>query len=252
MAASIEVSEEKGVRYLHFGSHWIQGAMRLARPWALELEYTRDMMVALLLRSTAPWPKSVLVIGLGAGSVAKFLYRHRPRAILTVVEIEPAVVNAASQFFKLPDDARRLAIEIGDGNDFVAATRRHFDLIMVDGYDAKCRAGMLETLQRGFVTYQRAMGIPPGLIVCKYVLRNSLISTVTQIGLLFGILLAGAVVVETVFQWPGIGAYAFEAILHSDYAAVMGFTVYAGVVFGLVNLLVDVLHALLDPREGAA
>jgi peptide/nickel transport system permease protein len=110
------------------------------------------------------------------------------------------------------------------------------------------RAGVLETLQRSYVTYQRAMGIPAGLIVWKYVLRNSLISTVTQIGLLFGILLAGAVVVETVFQWPGIGAYAFEAILHSDYAAVMGFTVYAGVVFGLVNLCVDICHTLLDPR----
>jgi peptide/nickel transport system permease protein len=114
------------------------------------------------------------------------------------------------------------------------------------------RAGVLETLQRNYVVYQRAMGIPAGLIVWKYVLRNSLISTVTQIGLLFGILLAGAVVVETVFQWPGIGAYAFEAILHADYAAVMGFTVYAGVVFGIVNLGVDICHALLDPREGGA
>jgi peptide/nickel transport system permease protein len=114
------------------------------------------------------------------------------------------------------------------------------------------RAGVLETLQRSFVTYQRAMGIPAGLIVWKYVLRNSLISTVTQIGLLFGILLAGAVVIETVFQWPGIGAYAFEAILQSDYAAVMGFTVYAGVVFGVVNLIVDVGHAVLDPRQAAA
>jgi len=114
------------------------------------------------------------------------------------------------------------------------------------------RAGVLETLQRSFVTYQRAMGIPPGLIVWKYVLRNSLVSTVTQIGLLFGILLAGTVVIETVFQWPGIGAYAFEAILQSDYAAVMGFTVYAGVVFGVVNLIVDIFHALLDPREAAA
>lgn len=110
------------------------------------------------------------------------------------------------------------------------------------------RAGVLDTLQRSFVTYQQAMGIPSGLIVWKYVLRASLISTVTQIGLLFGILLAGTVVIETVFQWPGIGAYAFEAILQSDYAAVMGFTVYAGVVFGVVNLLVDVSHALLDPR----
>ncbi len=114
------------------------------------------------------------------------------------------------------------------------------------------RSGVLETLQRPFVTYQRAMGIPAGLIVWKYVLRNSLVSTVTQIGLLFGILLAGAVVIETVFQWPGIGAYAFEAILHSDYAAVMGFTVYAGVVFGIVNLIVDILHAILDPRGAAA
>jgi ABC-type dipeptide/oligopeptide/nickel transport system permease component len=114
------------------------------------------------------------------------------------------------------------------------------------------RAGVLETLQRSFVTYQRAMGIPAGLIVWKYVLRNSLISTVTQIGLLFGILLAGAVVIETVFQWPGIGAYAFEAILQSDYPGVMGFTVYAGVVFGVVNLIVDVSHAVLDPREAAA
>src|SRR6516165_5360776 len=113
------------------------------------------------------------------------------------------------------------------------------------------RAGVLETLQKSFVMYQRAMGIPGGLIVWKYVLRNSLISTVTQIGLLFGILLAGAVVIETVFQWPGIGAYAFEAILHSDYAAVMGFTVYAGVVFGIANLIVDILHAILDPRGAA-
>jgi len=113
------------------------------------------------------------------------------------------------------------------------------------------RAGVLETLQKSFVMYQRAMGIPAGLIVWKYVLRNSLISTVTQIGLLFGILLAGAVVIETVFQWPGIGGYAFEAILHSDYAAVMGFTIYAGVVFGIANLLVDIGHAVLDPRQAA-
>jgi peptide/nickel transport system permease protein len=113
------------------------------------------------------------------------------------------------------------------------------------------RAGVLETLQKGFVAYQQAMGIPNALVVWKYVLRNSLISTVTQIGLLFGILLAGTVVIESVFQWPGIGFYAFQAILQSDYAAVMGFTVYAGGVFILANVLVDIVHALLDPREAA-
>src|SRR5512136_2351991 len=66
MTTSIETSEEHGVRYLHFGSRWIQGAMRVARPWALELEYTRDMMMALLLRPAPQWPRKVLLIGLGA------------------------------------------------------------------------------------------------------------------------------------------------------------------------------------------
>jgi peptide/nickel transport system permease protein len=110
------------------------------------------------------------------------------------------------------------------------------------------RAGVLDTLQKPFVTYQQAFGIPRAIIVWKYVLRNALTSTVTQIGLLFGILLAGAVVIETVFQWPGIGLYAFDAIVHSDYAGVMGFTVYAGGVFMLVNLLVDIVHEVIDPR----
>ena len=93
------------------------------------------------------------------------------------------------------------------------------------------------------------MGMPRSLIVWKYVLRNALTSTVTQIGLLFGILLAGAVVTETVFDWPGIGTYAVNSILRSDYNAVMGFTVWAGSIFIVVNLLVDIAHTLVDPRE---
>jgi len=84
------------------------------------------------------------------------------------------------------------------------------------------------------------------------VLRSALTSTVTQIGLLFGILLAGAVVTETVFDWPGIGTYAVNSIIRSDYNAVMGFTVWAGTIFLIVNLLVDVTHTVIDPRERAA
>ena len=81
---SIEISEAKGVRFLHFGSPWVQGAMRIARPWALELEYTRDMMFPLLLKREN-WPKRVLMIGMGSASLLKFLYRYRPAAHLTVV-----------------------------------------------------------------------------------------------------------------------------------------------------------------------
>ena len=114
------------------------------------------------------------------------------------------------------------------------------------------RAGVLDVMESNFALYERAMGLPRALIVWKYVLRSALTSTVTQIGLLFGILLAGAVVTEAVFDWPGIGTYAVNSILRSDYNAVMGFTVWAGAIFIVVNLLVDVAHTLVDPRERAS
>ena len=144
--ASIDISETRGVRYLHLGSELIQGAMRIARPWALELEYTRDMMVPLLLQEDAAWPKSVLQIGLGSASLTKFLYRHRPEAAITVVEILPEVVVAARQCFKLPEDDDRIRVVIDDGAAFVAGSRRRFDLILVDGFDESGRTGMLDTV----------------------------------------------------------------------------------------------------------
>lgn len=146
MSFPIDISEEAGVRYLHFGSDWIQGAMRIARPWHLELDYTREMMASLLLRDDARFPRRVLLIGLGAASLTKFLYRNFPLAKLTVVEIEPRVVAAARQFFKLPEDPLRLEIVIDDGASFVANTNKSYDLILVDGFDENARAGELDTL----------------------------------------------------------------------------------------------------------
>jgi spermidine synthase len=142
----IDISEEAGVRYLHFGSTWIQGAMRIARPWNLELEYTQEMMVSLLLRDDAHWPRKVLLIGLGAASLTKFLYRNLPLAHLTVVEIEPSVVTAARQFFKLPEDSKRINLVIGDGAEYVLDNDKRFDLILVDGFDENARPGVLDTL----------------------------------------------------------------------------------------------------------
>jgi spermidine synthase len=144
--SSIEVSEEEGVRYLHFGTHWIQGAMRIARPWSLVLEYTRDMMYPLLLAPDAAWPRSVLVIGLGAASIPRFLYRHFPRAAQTIVECDPKVVDVARASFRLPEERPRFRIEIGDGADYVIASDRRFDWIIVDGFDGHGRPGTLDTL----------------------------------------------------------------------------------------------------------
>ncbi len=146
MSCSIDISEASGVRYLHFGSTWIQGAMRIARPWNLELEYTKEMMASLLLREDSHFPRKVLLIGLGAASLTKFLYRYYPLAKLTVVEIEPNVVAAARQYFKLPEDSLRLNIVIGDGAEYVLNSTKTYDLILVDGFDADARAGVLDTL----------------------------------------------------------------------------------------------------------
>lgn len=142
---TITISEERGVRYLHFASPWIQGAMRIGRPYALELEYTRDLMVPLLLRDD-DWPRTVLQIGLGAASVTKFLYRFRPRSRITIVETLEDVVIAARQYFRLPDDPERVHLSMGDGRGFVENSRNRFDFIIVDGFDEKGRAGRLDSL----------------------------------------------------------------------------------------------------------
>jgi ABC-type dipeptide/oligopeptide/nickel transport system permease component len=110
------------------------------------------------------------------------------------------------------------------------------------------RAGVLNVMSSNFVFYQAAMGIPRRRVVWKYILRSALIGTLTQIGLIFGLLIANAVVVETVFDWPGLGSFAVSSILQSDYNAIMSFTLFVGVVFILVNLMVDVAQAVLDPR----
>ncbi len=142
---SIEVSEKAGVRYLHFSSNWVQGAMRIQRPNALELPYTREMMAGLLLRE-APWPRDALLIGLGAGSLAKFIYHQLPAARITVVEIDPQVEIVARLHFGLPDDPRRLRVLIADGVEYMLAGESRHDCMLIDGFDGKGRAGALDTL----------------------------------------------------------------------------------------------------------
>ncbi len=144
MNPPIDIREEAGVRYLHFGSEWVQGAMRIARPWHLELAYTQEMMAGLLFHE-APWPRRVLLIGLGAASLTRFLHKYYPSSHLDIVEISPAVVAAAKQFFKLPPPNPNVSIHIADGAQFVLETNQKYDLILVDGFDEHARAGALDT-----------------------------------------------------------------------------------------------------------
>jgi ABC-type dipeptide/oligopeptide/nickel transport system permease component len=110
------------------------------------------------------------------------------------------------------------------------------------------RSGVLDVIQREFILYEKAMGLPSLLIIGKYLLRNAITSTVAQIGLLFGSLLAGAVVIERVYDWPGLGLYAVESIVKFDYKATLAITLWAGLAYSMANLVVDIAQAIIDPR----
>ncbi len=144
-SSAIDISEAGGVRFLHFGSEWVQGAMRINRPWGLELTYTKEMMAGLLLRPRSEWPKKILMIGLGAGSLARYAYRYLPESKITVVEINPQVEWIAREYFKLPDDPKRLRVIIADGIDYVLSAPGEFDCILLDGFDAEASPGALDS-----------------------------------------------------------------------------------------------------------
>lgn len=110
------------------------------------------------------------------------------------------------------------------------------------------RSTMLEVLKQDYIRTARAKGLFEHIVILKHALRNALVPVVTVIGLQLGALLGGAVLTETVFSWPGVGSYTIEAILKSDYPVVQGAVMLMAVVFVVVNLIVDLLYAYLDPR----
>ena len=142
--STVEVTEERGVRSLHLGTGAIQSSMRLSRPWDLELAYTRAMMAFLLF---VPKPADILMIGLGGGSLAKFIRRQRPDIRIRVVELNPQVVAAARSHFFLPPDDDCLEVRIEDGASYVPAHPESADVILLDGYDAGDQVESLATLE---------------------------------------------------------------------------------------------------------
>jgi len=166
----ITLSEDRGVRYLHFGTEWIQGAMRLSRPWEIELEYVRQMMAWLLFLDPARAGTSVLQLGLGAGALTKFCWAQFPLAV-TAVERDPQVIAVARSMFSLPpDDARLAVIEDGAG-EFVARQaarliqrkRARHDVIQIDVYDAAARGPVEDSV--AFYGNCRALLKDAGIVV---------------------------------------------------------------------------------------
>jgi peptide/nickel transport system permease protein len=110
------------------------------------------------------------------------------------------------------------------------------------------RSSMLEVMSEDYVRTARAKGVVPWRVISKHALRNAMLPTVTVIGLQVGLLMGGAVITETIFSWPGVGQIAYESIFRRDYAMIQGVVLYGATLFVLVNLAVDILYAVLDPR----
>ena len=110
------------------------------------------------------------------------------------------------------------------------------------------RSSMLEVMNEDYVRTARAKGVVPWRVIVKHALRNAMLPTITVIGLQVGLLMGGAIITETIFSWPGIGLYAYNSISARDYASIQGVVLYGALLFVLVNLVVDILYAVLDPR----
>jgi peptide/nickel transport system permease protein len=110
------------------------------------------------------------------------------------------------------------------------------------------RSAMLETLGEDYVTVARSKGVRERLIVGRHAFRNALIPIVTAFATSLGFLLSGAVVIETIFVWPGVGSLIVEAIQARDYPMIQGFVLYTGAAFLVINLLVDLSYLVIDPR----
>ena len=110
------------------------------------------------------------------------------------------------------------------------------------------RAEMVETLQQDYIKTARAQGFSGFRVVTRYALRNAMIPTLAMIGLRYGWMLGGTILVETVFDWPGIGLYAVNSAVVVDFQPIMGVTLLIGLNFMLVNLVVDLAYGWLDPR----
>ena len=121
-------------------------------------------------------------------------------------------------------------------------------LVYLAQYSRLSRAAMLDVLGADYIRTARAKGLSEGVVLYKHALRNAVLPVVTVLGLQFGNVMAGAIVVETVFNWPGLGRLAFESVLRRDYPTLLGVLFFSSLVVVVMNQVTDLCYRLIDPR----
>ena len=172
--------------------------------------------------------------------------------------LAPAPLGRLDIFYSPPPQATGFylidAAITGDGEVFRASLKQlvlpalTLGIFSMAPIARMTRASMLAVLASDFVRTARASGLTPFTVIITYAFRNAMLPVVTTLGMVFSFLLGANVLVEKVFAWPGIGSYAVEALIASDFAPVQGFVLTMAVMYVALNLAIDILYGLIDPR----
>jgi peptide/nickel transport system permease protein len=165
------------------------------------------------------------------------------------------VILLASVFPILPVAGMRSIDSTGGGLKDVLDVAHHLvlptltlSLVYLAQYSRLARSSMLDVLGSDFIRTARAKGLADRVVLYKHALRNALLPVVTVLGLQFGNVLAGAILVETVFNWPGLGRLAFDSVLRRDYPTILGVLLFSSIVVVVMNQITDLCYRLIDPR----
>jgi peptide/nickel transport system permease protein len=172
--------------------------------------------------------------------------------------VAPAPLGRLDTFLSAPPQVTGFylidSLIAGDGEVFVASLKQlvlpamTLAIFSLAPIARMTRASMLAVLASDFVRTARASGLSPTTVIITYAFRNAMLPVITTLGMVFSFLLGANVLVEKVFAWPGIGSYAVEALVTSDFAPVQGFVLTMAVMYVLLNLLIDILYGVIDPR----
>ena len=242
-------------QYLRWAGHAVRGD--LGRSFRSGRYVVDEIMLYLpaTLQLTAAGALVILGIGIPLGVVAALYHNRWPDVLARLFALIGVGVPSfwlallliwlfAVQLHWLPSVGR------GDWRNLVLPALA-LGIVGAGSYTRLLRASMLDALSQEYIVGAHARGVGPTGVVVRHALRNALIPVVTKFGLTFGALLSGAVFVETIFSWPGIGKFAVDSINAKDYPSVQGFVLFAALTYVAVNFLIDVVYPLVDPRIGS-
>lgn len=239
-------------RYIHWLGHALQGDLGISYVSGLPVrqQLTSHFPATLELATTATL--LALILGIPLGLLAA-LYRNRwpdhlTRGFSLVAASAPSFWIAYLLIILFSVKLRLLPSFGSGGVDHLILPALTLGLGEAGVVARLARSSLLEVLREDYVTTARSKGLRESRVIINHALRNALVAVVTQAGLIFGFLMAYSAIVETIFVWPGIGQIAVQAITDRDYPMIQGFVVFAGTVFILVNLAVDLIYLRLDPR----